>query len=238
MVFNLFHQSLKLPLSKWDYFSVKQQPSGISVIKDNNNDKKLLFLNISLSYGVKGRRNILQITICLLTIHTYQPVSSREPKRLGFISCTWESLCCLTATHPWCLFMGTTKCSSPLGTAWKSRERAGRAFPGCWSTKHLSFKGVCATTFLKDTSLQEAAGMLISCSAVCGTPLNRILCQTQESGGGFIGIKDKPSLLLSPEIHCLCSRLAWTLRTVRVMLLWQSNPALKGNWLFSKQGNN
>lgn len=187
MVFNLFHQSLKLPLSRRDYFSVKQQPSGISVIKDNNNDKKLLFLNISLSCGVKGRRNLLQITIFLLTIHAYQPVSSHEPKKLGLISCTWGSLCCLTGIHPWCLFMGTTKCSSPLGPAGKSRD--GAAFLGCWSTKHHSFKPVSAMTFLKDTSLQEAAGMLISCSAVCGVPLNGISCQTQGSGGGFVSIK-------------------------------------------------
>lgn len=82
MVCNLFHQSLKLPLSKQDYFSVEQQPSGISVIKDNNNNKNLLFLNISLSYRVKGRRNLLQITIFLLTIHAYQSVSSHELKKL------------------------------------------------------------------------------------------------------------------------------------------------------------
>lgn len=187
MVFNLFHQSLKLPLSKRDCFSVKQRPSGISVIKDNNNDKKLLFLNVSLSYGVKRRRNLLQITMFLLTMHAYQSVSSHEPEKLGLISCTWDSLSCLTGIYPWCLFMGTTKCSSPLGAAGKSRE--GAAFLGCWSTKHHSIRGVSATTFLKDTSLQEAAGMLISWSAVCGVPLNGISCQTQESGGGFMSIK-------------------------------------------------
>lgn len=187
MVFNLFHQSLKLPLSKRNYFSVKQQPSGISVIKDNNNDKKLLFLNVSLSYGVKGRRNLLQITMFLVTVHAYQSVSSHEPEKLGLIPCTWDCVYRLTGNHPWCLFMGTTKSSSPLGTAGKSREVA--AFLGCWSTKHHSIQGVSATTFLKDTSLQEAAGMLISCSAVCGVPLNGISCQTQESGRGFMSIK-------------------------------------------------
>lgn len=87
MVCNLFHQSLKLPLSKGDYFSVKQQPSGISVIKDNSKDKNLLFLSISLSYGGKGRRNLLQIPISLLTIHTSQSVSSHELKNPGLISC-------------------------------------------------------------------------------------------------------------------------------------------------------
>lgn len=187
MVCNLFHQSLKLPLSKQDYFSVKQQPSGISVIKDNNNKKNLLFLNISLSYGGKGRSNLLQITIFLLAIHTYQSVSSHEPKKLGLISCTWDSLCSLKGIHPRCLFMGTTTCSSPLGTAGKSRE--GAVFLGCLSTKHHSFKRVSPTTFLKDTSLQEGAGTLFSWFAVCRVPLNGISCQTQESGGGLMSIK-------------------------------------------------